>query len=109
MDTRFDHLNAADGVPVLAKDIPDALTAATLAFNDGATQTFTADGKTTYVENGRPTQGEWAVVADGEFSSFWPPAYRATYAIRWIVDGGAVTGLSFIQNGSGDRFDGRYE
>jgi hypothetical protein len=107
--TQFEHLNVADGELVPAKEIPGALTAAPLAFADGATQTFTADGKTTYVERGRPTQGDWTVVGDGEFSSFWPPAYRATYAIRWIVEAGAVAGLSFVQTASGDRFDGRYQ
>jgi len=109
MDRRFDHLNVADGDLVVAKDMPDALTAATLIFGDGATQTFTADGLTTYVERGRPTQGEWSIVKDGEFSSFWPPAYRANYAVRWIVEDGAVTGLSFTQSERGERFDGRYE
>jgi len=77
---------------VLAKDMQDALTAATLVFGDGARQTFTADGKTTYVEHGGSTQGEWSIVQDGEFSSFWPPDYRATYVIRWIVEEGAVKG-----------------
>jgi hypothetical protein len=48
-------------------------------------------------------------VRDGEFSSFWPPDYHATYTLRWIVEDGAVTGLSFIQAGSGGHFDGRYE
>ena len=67
------------------------------------------DGKTTYVEHGGSTQGEWSIVRDGEFSSFWPPDYRAAYTLRWIVEDGAVTGLSFIQAGRGDRFDGRYE
>ena len=108
MDRRFDYLNVADGDLVLAKDMPDALTAATLIFGDGATQTFTPNGMTTYVEHGRPTQGEWSIVKDGEFSSFWPPAYRANYAVRWIVEDGAVTGLSFTQSERGERFDGRY-
>ena len=80
-----------------------------MVFGDGATQTFTAEGKTTYVENSQPTQGEWSIVGDGAFSSFWPPDYRATYNIRWIVKGGAITGLSFIQVESSERFDGRYE
>jgi hypothetical protein len=109
MPQKFENLMAADGDPVRAKDIPEALTAATLVFGDGATQTFTADGKTTYVENGRPTQGEWSIVGDGAFSSFWPPDYRATYNIRWIVKGGEITGLSFIQAERGERFDGRYQ
>jgi hypothetical protein len=108
MSHRFDQLKFADGDPVLAKDMSDALTAAPLVFADGATQVFTADGKTTYVEHGRSTQGEWSIVADGAFSSFWPPDYRATYNVRWIVEGG-VTGLSFTQAERGDRFDGRYE
>ena len=109
MAHRFDDLHVADGDLVQARDMANALTAGTLIFTDGATQTFTADGKTTYIEQGRPTQGEWAVVRDGEFSSFWPPAYRAAYTVRWIVEGGAVTGLSFTQTKSGARFDGRYE
>lgn len=109
MASRFDALNVADGDLVLAKDMPDALTAATLAFADGATQKFTPDGKTIYVEQGRPTEGEWAIVKDGEFSSFWPPTYRARYALRWLVEEGKVTGLSFTEAQRGDRFDGRYE
>jgi capsid portal protein len=109
MPSRFDHLEVANGDLVLARDMQDALTAATLVFEDGARQTFTADGKTTYVEHSRSTQGEWSIVRDGEFSSFWPPDYRAAYTLRWIVKDGSVTGLSFIQVGLGDRFDGRYE
>jgi hypothetical protein len=109
MPRRLDSLKVANGNLVLAKDMPDALTAATLVFGDGARQTFTVDGKTTYVDQGGSTHGEWSVVEDGAFSSFWPPDYRATYAVRWIVEDGAVTGLSFIQTGRGNHFDGRYE
>jgi len=39
-----------NGELVAAADMPSALTAATLVFGDGATQVFTADGNTTYVE-----------------------------------------------------------
>ena len=109
MLSRFDDLEVSNGDLVLAKDMPEALTAAALHFQDGATQVFTADGKTTYLEQGRSSEGEWSVIDDGEFSSFWPPSYRATYALRWIVEHGAVAGLSFIHEGTADRFDGRYE
>jgi hypothetical protein len=109
MPRRLDYLQVANGDLVLAKDMPDALTAATLVFEDGARQTFTADGKTTYLDHGGSTQGEWSIVEDGAFSSFWPPDYRAVYGLRWIVEDGAVSGLSFIQAGRGDRYDGRYE
>jgi hypothetical protein len=109
MPNHFDHLEVAHGDLALAKDMPDALTVDTLIFEDGAKQTFTADGKTTYVEHGRSTRGEWSILRDGEFSSFWPPDLRAVYTLRWIVEEGAVTGLSFIQAGRGDHFDGRYE
>ena len=88
--------------------MPGALTAATLVFGDGATQEFTPDGRTTYVEQGRQTVGEWSVVSDGTFSSFWPPDYRALYAVRWIVDDEARVGLSFTDARSGRSFDGRY-
>jgi hypothetical protein len=109
MSSRFDDLKVANGDLVLAKDMPAALTAAALHFQDGATQVFAADGMTTYVEQGRSSQGEWSIIDDGEFSSFWPPSYRATYALRWIVEEGAVTGLSFIHEETSERFDGRYE
>src|SRR4051794_16209244 len=99
---------ATNGEPVKAADMADALTAATLVFEDGATQTFTPDGRTTYVEQGRQSAGEWSVVADGTFSSFWPPDYRATYALRWIVEDKTPVGLSFTDTRSGQRFDGRY-
>jgi hypothetical protein len=99
---------ATNGELVGAADMADALTAATLVFDDGATQTFTPDGRTTYVEQGRKTAGEWSVLADGTFSSFWPPDYRATYALRWIVEGNSPVGLSFTDARTGQRFDGRY-
>ena len=107
--TRPDDVPAAtNGELVRAADMADALTAATLVFDDGATQTFTPDGRTTYVEQGRQTAGEWSVLADGAFSSFWPPDYRATYALRWIVEDDSRGGLSFTDDRSGQRFDGRY-
>jgi hypothetical protein len=77
MSRPLDYLKVANGDLLLAKDMQDALTAATLVFGDGARQTFTADGKTTYVEHGGSTQGEWSIVQDGEFSSFWPEAVTA--------------------------------
>jgi hypothetical protein len=107
--TRSDDVPAAtNGELVKAADMPDALTAATLVFDDGATQTFTPDGRTTYVEQGRQTAGEWSVSADGTFSSFWPPDYRATYELRWIVEDNSPLGLSFTDSRNGRRFDGRY-
>ena len=104
-----DHLKVTNGDLVLERDMPAALTTAALRFSDGARQVFTVDGKTTYVDHGRSTEGEWSMVKDGAFSSFRPPDYRATYDIRWIVENGAVTGLSFTQRSGSERFDGRYE
>jgi hypothetical protein len=109
MSGRFEDRKVGNGELVLTQDMPDALTAATLHFPDGATQVFTADGKTTYVEQGRSSDGEWSVIDDGELSSFWPPSYRATYALRWIVEAGEVAGLSFTHEETAERFDGRYE
>jgi hypothetical protein len=70
---------------------------------------FEADGRTTYVEHGRPTRGEWYVDDDGHFGSFWPPSYRASYDLRWIVEDGAVVGLRFTELTRGSRFDSRYQ
>src|SRR3954469_6481468 len=107
--TRPDDVPAAtNGELVRAADMPDALTAATLVFDDGATQKFTADGRTMYLEQGRQTPGEWSVSGDGTFSSVWPPDYRATYALRWIVEDNSPVGLSFTDTRGGQRFDGRY-
>jgi hypothetical protein len=97
-----------DGELVAAVDMPSALTAATLVFGDGTTQVFSADGRTTFVEPGRTTTGEWSVLSDGKFSSFWPPDYRATYTVRWIVKGSSPTGVSFTTDAQGQRFDGFY-
>ncbi|TCC63526.1 hypothetical protein E0H73_13575 [Kribbella pittospori] len=85
-----------------------ALTAAEFVFDDGATQSFTADGRTTYVDAGVPSTGEWSVTGDGTFASFWPPTYRATYTVQWIVEDGLPVGVSFTDARSGARFNGRY-
>jgi len=100
---------AVDGDPVPAKNMAAALTRGTLVFGDGATQVFTPDGRTTYVDHGRPTVGEWSIVGDGMFSSYWPPDYRATYSLGWIVEEKGVVGLSFTDVSRGERFDGRYQ
>ena len=98
-----------DGEPVATSLISRAVTAGELLFDDGAMQTFDVDGDTTYVEaDGRPTQGRWYVDDDGRFCSFWPPAYRACYGLRRIVEGDEIVGLSFTELGRGTRFDGRY-
>jgi hypothetical protein len=105
----FDDVEVVDGAPVVASLIPRAVTAGELLFNDGATQTFDANGQTRYVEaDGRPTQGTWYVDEAGRFCSFWPPAYRACYDLLWIVDGDEIVGLSFTEPGRAGRFDGRY-
>ena len=107
--TRPDDVPAAtNGELVRAADMPDALTAGTLVFDDGATQEFTRDGRTTYVEQGRQTAGVWSVLSDGTFYSFWPPEYRATSDLLWIVEDNSPVGLSFTDARSGRRFDGRY-
>ena len=101
-------INVSDGDMVVPSLITLALTAGELVFSDHATQVFEADGRTTYVENGRPTRGEWYVDDNGHFGSLWPPSYRASYDLRWIVEDGAIVGLRFTELGRGSRFDGRY-
>ena len=56
----------------------------------------------------RPTRGEWYIDDDGHFGSLWPPSYRASYDLRWMVEDGAIVGLRFTELGRGSRFDGRY-
>ena len=101
-------LNVADGDPVAAQDIPAAVTASILIYDDGTSQTFEPDGRTTYVEDGKPSEGEWYVDESGHFCSFWPPSYRACYDLHWIVTDGGVVGLRFAGLGGGSEFAGRY-
>jgi len=108
MPESLEGLRVGNDDLVQADHMPAALTAGTLVFGDGATQVFTADGHTTYTDQGRPTQGDWWVLGDGEFASFWPPDYRASYALRWVVEDEAITGLTFIEKERGTRFEGRY-
>lgn len=77
--------NLSDGDPVAANDMTSALTSSGFIYNDGATQTFVDAGTTTYVERGRKSHGDWSALGDGRFSSFWPPVYRASYDLHWIV------------------------
>ena len=102
------ELDVRDGEPVATRDLPAAVTAAPLRYTDGSRQWFLASGRTTYVENDHPTEGQWSVDNHGRFTSFWPPPYRATYEVTWLVAGGRVTGLRFVDTRTGDRFDGHF-
>jgi hypothetical protein len=98
-----------DGDRIPPQQIHDALTAAGFVYTDGATQVFTADGRTTYREHGTPSDGEWGVDADGRFWSFWPPSYRASYDLTWIVDAtGRPAGVRFTDVRNGGVSEGRY-
>jgi hypothetical protein len=108
MDPNPTPADVVDGQLVDAADMVAALTTAEFVFDDGATQSFTADGRTTYVERGAQSDGEWSVEGGGTFASFWPPTYRATYTVRWIVEDGVRVGVSFTDTRSGVRFNGRY-
>lgn len=78
------HLRVGDDDLVDADHMLAALTAGTLVFADGATQVFTSDGRTTYTDDGRPSRGEWWVVGDGKFASFWPlTTRRPTRCAGW--------------------------
>ncbi|MEV0186054.1 hypothetical protein AB0I54_43405 [Streptomyces sp. NPDC050625] len=109
MNKKLDGVSVEDGAPVPAGEIAAAVTAGRLVYSDGATQTFDSDGTTRYVEGGRETKGTWSVDDTGHFSSFWPPSYRASYDLRWMVEGGEAVGLRFSDLRSGSRFDGRYQ
>ena len=100
--------HVSDGDPVAAEDMAAALTAGELVYSDGATQTFDATGTTTYFDRGRSTIGEWSVLSDGRFSSYWPPDYRASYDLHWLAKDGTVAGLRFREDQSGRNFDGLY-
>lgn len=85
----------------------DALTAAvrerSIAYEGGATQYFRADGTTSYIDAGRPTEGGWRI--EGErFCSVWPPAtHWDCYDLEVSTDG---QWMRFIAPGG--TFTGRY-
>lgn len=110
-----------NGRCIAADDVVEAVTRAPLRYQDGSTQVFTPDGNTTFVEHGRSTSGEWGVDHEGSFWSFWPPDYRASYDVYWIMDAegedaeGAGTasrtasGVRFVERHGGAVSDGRYQ
>lgn len=97
----------SDGDIVTAADMPAALTAYDLVYGDGATQHFSVDGSTTYIVDGFETKGTWSVGGDGQFGSFWPPDYHASYGLHWFVDGDQIVGLRFVAS-STQQYEGRY-
>jgi len=109
MATSLEGLHAADGERVASDAIATAITAGGFVYDDGSTQSFDANGTTTYNEQGRPTAGEWYVDDNGRFCSYWPPSYRACYDLFWIVEHDAIVGLRFEAVDNGSRFDGRYQ
>ena len=108
MVQRLENLTVADGDLVSTEHIATALTAAPVAYDDGATQTFEPGGGTTYVQDEQRTRGEWYVDSGGRFCSFWPPSYRACYDLHWIVEHGSVVGLRFTEQHRGSVYVGRY-
>jgi hypothetical protein len=98
-----------NGDRIDAADIAEALTRAPFTYTNGATQEFTRDGRTTYTEDGGDTFGKWGVDDQGQFWSFWPPNYRATYDVYWITDAeGVVSGIRFSERHRGGTSEGRY-
>jgi len=107
--SRAEGPTAKNGERIAAADVADALTRAPITYADGATQVFTRDGRTTYTESGSPSSGEWGVDDQGQFWSFWPPTYRATYDVFWTTDAdGHVVGIRFTELIRGPTFEGRY-
>ncbi|WP_306193160.1 MULTISPECIES: hypothetical protein [unclassified Streptomyces] len=109
MIRNLENISAEDGAPVPPEQIPAAVTAGSLVYTDRATQSFDPDGTTRYVEGGRQTEGTWSVDENGRFCSFWPPTFRASYDLRWMVDEGRIVGLRFSDLASGALFEGRYQ
>ena len=84
-------------------DITAALSARVLAYTDGSTQNFHADGATSY-EAGRVTLGHWRVLGD-QYCSNWPPSDR--WACYDVQAEGAGLDLRFVAQ-DGSTTQGRY-
>ena len=110
----------AHGRRIAPDDVVEAVTRAPLRYQDGSTQVFTPDGNTTFVEHGHRTSGEWGVDHEGSFWSFWPPDYRGSYDVYWIMGAdnagaetadavpGTASGVRFVERHGGAVSDGRY-
>jgi hypothetical protein len=97
--------DAADGdwLRLTGPDVAAALTARTLAYQDGAVQDFRAGGTTTYTADS-PSAGRWRVEGD-RYCSQWPPSDRwACYDLDRSADG---LDLRFVAD-DGSSTVGRY-
>lgn len=103
-----EETRAVDEARIDAADIREALTRASFAYTDGTAQVFTPDGRTTFVEHGETTTGDWGVDERGRFWSFWPPDYRAEYEVFWLVEDGTQVGVRFAELRRGGISEGRY-
>lgn len=98
-----------NGATIPASEVAHAITHAPFTYDEGASQVFTADGRTTYTEGNQPSEGEWGIDEDGRFWSFWPPSYRATYDVTWVADDeGRAVGIHFTDTQGRPSFTGRY-
>jgi hypothetical protein len=94
---------AGDWTPLTGPEITAALTARTLGYEGGGTQTFFADGRTLY-DGGGPEWGRWRVEGD-RYCSVWPPSDRWTcYGVERHARG---LDLRFVAE-DGTPSDGRY-
>jgi hypothetical protein len=57
--TKAESAAVSDGSRLAMADVVEAMTRTPSIYTDGATQVFTPDGQTTYVENGSQSQGAW--------------------------------------------------
>jgi hypothetical protein len=89
----FDDVEVSDDDVVAPALLPRALTAGELVFPTVRPRFFKPTAgpctSTTVVHPGR------VVDDDGHFASIWPPSYRASYDLRWMVEDGAIVGLRF--------------
>lgn len=87
----------------LSGDEITALLPTITALGDKTKQTFDADGKTVYIDNGRATFGTWWTSGD-QYCSNWPPAGgHACYDVLLDEQDSGDTNLIWIGD-SGRRF-----
>jgi hypothetical protein len=96
---------AQDWQPLKGAEITQALSARVLAYPDGKTQNFFADGRTLYEGGGSSQSGQWRVEGD-RYCSVWPPSDRwSCYGVereaqgldlRFVDDGGTATAGRYV-------------
>jgi hypothetical protein len=86
-------------------DLRSLLLSRPITYDDGARQSFAADGSTNHTDRGGPTVGLWHLEGE-QFLSNWPPSTHWVAYRVFVIPG--RDRLHFVASG-GEAFAGRFD